>query len=271
MDGKLNGITQTGGTLSGVGTVGRVTGTTPTTAVGGTVAPGDNAGDAQPQGKLTINPGAGLAENFGSGTTLNFDLTRASTGAGVAGGYDQLVVSSGTLNLGGANVTGVVGPDVNVGDRFTIIQLTGGAFLGATKFATADVVFINGSKFAVTYNTGTNGSVVLERQLTSVSTTVTSLPSPVKYGDTGSFVITATLTAEQGAGPVPDGSRSRSTSRTAPATCCSEGHRDDERQGDVRPAAGIGVVLSPGTYTVEAIPAPMNGSPRPRPPRPRRS
>jgi outer membrane autotransporter protein len=111
--------------------------------------------EQSPSGTLTANGNV----TFGASTTFNLELN----GIPVAQ-YDRLT-SSGTVTLGGANLTGSLGagftpPD---GTPFTILQSTG-TITG--KFAQGDSINFGGQNFQITYNPN---SVVL---------TATAAPSP---------------------------------------------------------------------------------------------
>jgi autotransporter-associated beta strand protein len=102
---------------------------------------------------------------FSSGSTFAAALDGATAGAN---GYDQLNVTSGTVNLGGStlNVSIGTGFTPKIGETFTIIQNGGssaitGTFNGLPEGGTFST---GGMTFQITYVGGSNGkSVVLTR------------------------------------------------------------------------------------------------------------
>src|SRR5262249_54282284 len=151
-------LANTAATVSGTGTVRSFLGGA--SGPVGTINPGQNGTQATRFGNLTTNGPSTL----GASTSFFVDLDDDAAGAGV--GYDQLVIGAGgMLNLNGAVLTGLATSKVLQGDTFTIIKATGGGIITG-KFAEAfdpNEVYISGQKFLVTYNTGSNGSVVLTR------------------------------------------------------------------------------------------------------------
>jgi autotransporter-associated beta strand protein len=126
-DANINSATTinvgTGATLSGNGgTVG------PVSDVGGTIAPGDTIGSTGP-GVLTANGNVTLDAN----STFSIRLGVVSETDG-----DQLLLSSGAITLGGANLVVNTGASVNdptladVGDLYTIVN--GGYNTGTSGF-----------------------------------------------------------------------------------------------------------------------------------------
>jgi autotransporter-associated beta strand protein len=196
VDGTVSDVSLTGGTLSGKGTVATITGQPPTNAAAvGTVSPGDNGSPATAVGILTSG-----SATWGNSTTFAVNLSdTSSTQTPVAGtDYDQLQVN-GFLDLGGATLTGSVSGSIPVGDKFTIIQISGGTLVGA--FTQGGTVYLDGNKFTVKYDY-TNGKVILEKVLASATLTVApSVTAPV-YGQAVTF--TATLKPETGAIPTTD-------------------------------------------------------------------
>ncbi len=199
VDGKVGNVALTGGTLSGKGgtgtqQVGTITGAPPTTPAVGTVNPGDN-GSAVLSGILHSS-----TVLWGSGTTFFVNLNDSSPPNPIAGlDYDQLFVN-GDITLGGATLTGLAGPSVQLGDKFTIIQTSGGTVKGT--FAPAAVVFLGPSKFTIDYSDPTK--VVLTKVIANATVATTpSLPSPSPYG--ADVMFTATLTPETGATVPPSG------------------------------------------------------------------
>jgi autotransporter-associated beta strand protein len=264
VDGMVNTVTLSGtGTVSGVGTVGRINvGTAAAPTPNGTIAPGDNL-TFSPEGRLTVNPGGAMTWN--SGTSFLVNLTDATLGAGNQGGYDQLVVSSGSLSLNGAKLVGLVGPVIGLGDEFTIIQMTNGAILASTKFAPVldaagnpiadpDLVFVNGAKFRVIYTVGANGSVVLRREINTTTTDLTTSGSPTAYGQTGGFQFIAKVTGEPGAGSPPTSTTVSLvvTNASGAAVYTNTISLDATGKAVFDPQAELGLVFPVDTYTAVA-------------------
>ena len=122
-------------TLGGTGTVGTITGT-------GTVAPGVGAGILNVAGNVIFSAFGIMAIEIG-GTTAGMQ-------------HDRLAVT-GTVDLAGASLQGVLinGFAPAIGDAFTILQSNGGI---AGQFAQGSSVVFNGVTFAISYN---QNSVVL--------------------------------------------------------------------------------------------------------------
>lgn len=172
VDGSIGSTILSGGTLGGVGTVGTITTT------GGTISPGDTLG--------TLNSG-GVAMN--SATAMHVDIN---------GGSSDLLNVSGTVNLGGANLTVAMSSTPALGTALTIVQSTG-AITGT--FAQGASIIINGQKFAITYNAN---SVVLTAVKANTTSNVTSSANPAAFGQPVTF--TATVVGEAGANGTPTGS-----------------------------------------------------------------
>jgi hypothetical protein len=135
-----------GGVLSGQGTVG------PVTAVGGTIAPGDNG-----PGVLSI---AGPATLFSS-TTLRAVCNGLTPGSG----YAQLQ-ASGPITLGDATLNLVLGFVPPVGSSFEIITNASSAPINGTfaGLSEGSVFSVANYQFQITYQGGTGGdSIVLTR------------------------------------------------------------------------------------------------------------
>src|SRR5262249_24527412 len=124
VNGTVGNVRLNGGTLGGVGSVGPLT-VDPTN--GGTVSP------AGP-------PRALVGTLTDSGTVTFNDKTTFFVNLNSASSYDQLNVigTPGTIDLGLANLAGLVGPGVNINDTFTIIHAAGGI---TGIFAQGDKVF----------------------------------------------------------------------------------------------------------------------------------
>jgi autotransporter-associated beta strand protein len=184
--------------VSGVGTVTNVTGVGGTAAIGA-VSPGSN-GAVNPRGTLTINGNP----KWGANTTLSVDLE--NTGSAIEN--DKIVINTaGAVDLGNAVLMGRSGAGVQIGDSFTILEVTGGGTIDPSTFLNRDIngvktpiaqggtVFIGGQKYTVQYNAT---SIVLTRQLAVLQTfTVATNPANPIYG--ANVVIVATVVPEPGA------------------------------------------------------------------------
>lgn len=172
VDGSIGSTILSGGALGGVGTLGTVT------ATGGTISPGDTLG--------TLNIGS-VAMN--SATSLHVDIN---------GGSSDLLHVTGTVNLGGGNLTVAMSSTPALGTALTIVQSTG-AITGT--FAEGASVIVNGQKFSITYNTN---SVVLTAVKANTTSAATSSANPAAFGQPVTF--TATVVGEAGANGTPTGS-----------------------------------------------------------------
>jgi fibronectin-binding autotransporter adhesin len=149
-----------GGTLGGTGMVGTVT----STSSGGTVSPGSGPGILN-----TSNI------NLSTGSPV-FSIELNGTSAGT--GYDQLNVT-GTVNLSGATLNGIVSFAPAAGTTFTIINNDGsdavtGTFSGLPEGAG---VTLSGQTFTISYVGGTGNDVVLTRAAPNVTLTNGVTPS----------------------------------------------------------------------------------------------
>jgi autotransporter-associated beta strand protein len=196
----LSGATSASASLSGNGAVASIS------AAGiGTVNPGVNKASPT-HGILNVNSALVLGAN----DTFFVDLANPSGTHPnpVAGSdYDQLSVN-GTVTLGNALLSGSVGAGAQAlsgttGDKFTVIQATGGIngqFDGIINGARAaipqdGVVFLNGQKCTVHYF---SNSVVLTHVLESLTSfSLASSVDPSAYGQP--VIFTATLVPEAGA------------------------------------------------------------------------
>jgi autotransporter-associated beta strand protein len=191
VDTSAGDISLAGGTLTGSGTVGTVSGQPPAAApAAGTIAPGGS-------GSAAIGTLRGQTVTMGAPTTFSVDLSHISTGAPAAGRDNDLLAVTGDIFLGGATLTGSPQASVQVGDRFTVIQTTGGTVHGA--FAQGATLFLGGQKFSV--DTSDPTKVVLQRVQANTSVSVSSSANPAAYGQT--VLYTATVAPEAGAGAVP--------------------------------------------------------------------
>jgi autotransporter-associated beta strand protein len=207
VDGQVGDVALSGGTLSGIGIVGNVGGTTPSTQPAvGTVNPGDNGSPSTDTGILTVGTPLNSANvTWGNQSVYSVDLlvgspdiTNPSPGNGF---YDQLLVN-GNVNLGGATLTGTAGPNINLGDKFVIIQTAGGGVVTGTfdvpgTSTPATGAFVGGQKFSIDYGDPTR--VILTKELANInSVTIVGSPvSPSVFSQPVTF--TATFNPETGA------------------------------------------------------------------------
>src|SRR5437773_1129908 len=137
-------VSLNGGTLGGTGTVGAIT----STGSGGSVAPGVEVGILA-SGNVNWSSGS-------PGFVVQLNGTTAGTG------YDQLNVT-GSVNLGGATLSGTLGFSPPNGTSFTIINNDGGdavigTFAGLPEGST---VVLSGQSLQISYVGGTGNDVVL--------------------------------------------------------------------------------------------------------------
>jgi len=191
VDGSIANVQLNGGSVSGKGTVGTITGNG-SPAIG-TIDPGDN-GTATPYGTLTSN-----GTNLWANTTTFFVDLRDNTLPGTD--FDQLLVK-GDLNLNNATLTGSAAANIPLNETFTILKTTGTLFNTGTfaGIAQGGALFLNANKFIVTYNYGVGGSVVLQKVKENVTLSVGSVPNPSVYG--AAITFTATVVPENG-DPIP--------------------------------------------------------------------
>ncbi len=245
VDGIIGNVVLDGGTISGTGTVGTIF----STINGGTVEPGDTV-PASALGTLTaaggtLSPSDVLFVNLSNPGVPTSDLLNVT----------------GTIDLGGASLAGLVTPTVVVGNQFTILQ-TGpngviGQFAGQSTAPvagglSATIAYIDNQKFVVDYF---SNHVVLTRQLANVTMALApSIASPV-YGERETFV--ASFTPESASLAVsgnvifnvtdPSGNPFQFTVAINPAT----------NSATLDLAAALGVPMVLGTYTV--VSATYNG------------
>lgn len=205
-----------GGTVSGNGNVTSIN--YASTAASGTIDPGDNyklgqgndetSGLFTSTGNVTLNSNDTVYVNLGLPTNPSLPPTNNN---------NDILDVTGTLDLAGAMLNGLVDPHVLIGDSYTIINAGSvvGTFVNQGPIITnpaesdalyATVSYIDGVKFEVDYISTANNGIVnrvdVIRELAQVTMTVTpSSTSPV-YGQDEQFI--ATLTAETGA-PNPTG------------------------------------------------------------------
>ncbi|HEV7364629.1 MAG TPA: autotransporter-associated beta strand repeat-containing protein, partial [Gemmatimonadales bacterium] len=152
-------VSLNGGTLGGTGTVGAIT----STALGGTVSPG--------QGPGILNSGNLNWSTGGPSFVVELNGTTAGTG------YDRLNVI-GTVNLGGATLTALVGFATTNGMTFTVITNDGadavtGTFTGLPEGST---LVLGGLGFKISYVGGTGNDVVLTRTAPTLAVASSVLP-----------------------------------------------------------------------------------------------
>lgn len=242
---KVGEIRLDGGSLSGTGTTGPITGNNGGTAIG-SVQPG-----------TPLNPAGVLSSgnvNWGPDTVYSVTLATTTPGNPAVGtDYDQLAVN-GTVSLNGATLTGTFGPGITFGDRFTIITATGGVTGRFAEPFGSGVVFIEGQKFTVDYSNP--NQVVLQKIRANSTVTVTSSQNPSTYGQVLTF--TATIIAEPGAGPIPITSNvtfSIDGTSYSPVTITTAG---TTVVVTFDPQAALGGALPPGSHVITAT---FNGDP----------
>lgn len=194
VDGTVAGVQNNGGLLAGNGSVGGVS------SVGGTLLPGHPGTSTTPQptpGQLT----AGASVAFDSGSTFASLLNGTSPGNGVTG-YGQLIVSAGSISLGGAKLDVGLGTSYTptVGDQLIIIQNNTGTAINGTFSSLPEgaEVTAGSSLFRISY-LGTNGSgdsVVLSA--VAAPSTTTLLPVQIPSNSGQPFTISAQVTGTQG-------------------------------------------------------------------------
>ncbi|HXG08193.1 MAG TPA: Ig-like domain repeat protein [Gemmataceae bacterium] len=162
VDGSIGNVELNGGTLGGGGTVGTITSRTP----GGVVNPGPTP---------TILRSGNVVWN--GATTFFVDLGGSTPGTN----QDQLQVT-GTINLGGANLTGAIPAGAAINDTLVIITATGGV---TGTFAQGNQVTISGRRFEILYSAN---NVVLAPERTATTTTLTQSVNPSVFGQPVSFV-----------------------------------------------------------------------------------
>jgi autotransporter-associated beta strand protein len=206
--GKINSVIINGGTVGGTGTVGNLGGPFGSPVPTGTIQPGDQLA-ANPNGVLTVNPG-GAGETWGSTTTFSVNLIDADNvhPPVVGTDYSQLVVN-GNISLGGAQLTGLVGNNVGIGDSFIILRTTGGGIVsgnfadpfGNDTVTGLPIAYVDGVKFDVDYSNNTQVKLIRVKENATL-TMVSNQPSDTTvYGQEIQF--TASMAAEAGGMNVP--------------------------------------------------------------------
>jgi autotransporter-associated beta strand protein len=203
--GSIGGVSLSGGSVSGTGTVGYIT----SGAAGGTIDAGDNF-PAESIGTLTTDSSSsGVASPIVTLTPA--DNVFVDIGLPASTNSDLLDVNNAGIALGGASLSGVVDPHIQIGDAYTIIQtdynggakpadVVTGTFAGLTMTKPASayaatITYIQGQKFEVDYYTD---HVTITRELAAVTLTLAPTVSNPVYGQDEGFQ--ATLTPEAGGG-----------------------------------------------------------------------
>ena len=170
-----------GGTLSGTGSVGDVS-----VNSGGILSPGDSGGS----GIGTLNTGN---LTFGAGASYYADLANGTPSS------DKINVT-GTVNLGGANLTLRGGRTVVANEALALIQNDGTDVIGGTfsGFPEGAPLSLAGAVYAVTYQGNRDGTAndmcLASQQAPTVATPATATPSPV----TGTTTVLSVLGADDG-------------------------------------------------------------------------
>lgn len=241
VNGTIANAVLTGGTLSGVGTVGTIAGSSG--AAVGTVDPGKNGPATAVIGTLTAQ-----TTTFDSNTTFFVNITHTAAGStpmvGVPGVDNDFLAVTGDIFLNGATIDGLVAANVVVDDEFTIIQTTGGTVQGTfNEPFVAGAVYLGGIKFNIDYSDNTK--VVLRRVRATATVQIASSANPSVYGQAVTY--TVTMDPEDGAGPVPT---------TTTVTFVFDGNSygpvnvDSNGQATFNPQTAIGGPLSVGTHTL---------------------
>ncbi len=149
-------VISNGNILGGSGTVGRIT-----VASGGTVAPGNSAGQLNSSNAT-----------FQAGSLFQVELNGATAGTG----YDRLAVR-GTISLGGATLAPTLGFASSLSNSFMILENDGvdaitGTFAGLSQNA---VLSVSSIPFRISYTGGTGNDVVLTQIAPLPSLTAQSL------------------------------------------------------------------------------------------------
>ena len=187
VDGSVGAVQLAGGALGGTGTVGAIGSNPGTPGNGGTVSPG-----------ITF-PASAIGTLTGSSAILNSSNVVAVDLSNPGSPTNDVLQIVGSIDLGGAALTGTVAPNVGLGDVFTII--TAGSVTGhfparrrippSRAQTSATIAFIDNQKFVVNYFAD---HVVLDRQLSNVTMGLAKTIAAPVYGQPEKFV--ATLTPE---------------------------------------------------------------------------
>jgi len=198
--GPFSPVSLAGGSLNGNGSVGAVTSSAPVApSNASTLAMGDSSPGNISPGILTVQGNVAL------NAQTNFFFELDGDNIGVGPGFSSQLMVNGTVNLGGAVLTGVLdsGYQPAVGHSWVILQSTGaisGQFAQGGNNAT---FFLGNIKFLVTIaNNGATNTVTLTRE--ALNTTTSVAVAPASGVPNTSYTITATVTPEAGAtGPTP--------------------------------------------------------------------
>jgi autotransporter-associated beta strand protein len=242
----LAAVSLNGGTLGGNGSVGQVTATTK----GGVLMGGDPFPITP--GTLNITTVAGSPSVLNNATKFVVQLNTPADGpsslitlTGPAGGT--------ALNLGNAVLAAVLDPNIKIGNTFTIIQAVSGTITGrfqekyGEEANTDGIAFLSGEKFDVHY---TPTQVTLTRALENATVSLTSSANPSVFGQDPTF--TATVTAEVGAGTVPDGDTVQFTLLQGTTVLLQKTIATVGQKAVFDPQAYGVYPLAVGSYTVQA-------------------
>ncbi len=237
VDTTIGPVQLNGGSLSGNGTVGNLTGSISPSAVG-FITPGVTYA-ANTVGILTTGNAT-----WGGSTTYFVNLSNDVPLSPIVPGvdHDQLIVR-GNITLGGAKLQGTFGAGIRDLDSFTIIQTTGGGVVSGT-FQSGGSVFIGQQKFTINYF---SDRVVLTKVKANAALSLTSSINPSTFQQPVLF--TATLVPETGAGAIPPGS-------TVTFTLDGVTYPAVPVVGNVatfNPQTALGGPLSGGTHTLSAV------------------
>jgi fibronectin-binding autotransporter adhesin len=162
-----NATVASGGTIGGTGTVAG----TVSVQSGGTLSPGSSPG-VFTVGSLTL----------ASGATFVAELNGTAAGTG----YDQVLVTGGTVALGGSTLSVALGFSPNLGDSFTIISNAPNAAISGTfdSLPEGGTFLVGSSLFQISYLGNGGNDVVL---------TVVPEPSTIALCGLGLMAVTAAL------------------------------------------------------------------------------
>jgi len=191
VDTSVGPVQLLGGTLSGNGSVGTITGSAGAAAVG-IVAPGDNW-TSSISGVLFSG-----STVWGPQTTFSIDLSSSTPGSPTPGSdYDQLQVN-GDIELGDAVLDAHYGSGIKINDVFTIITTTGQVHGKFQQFNNQDIVFVTGQKFTIEYQ---SDAVILHKVRADATVSMTSAPNPSTLNQPVTLV--ATVVPEVGSSLIP--------------------------------------------------------------------
>ncbi|MEO5802758.1 MAG: GH25 family lysozyme [Verrucomicrobiota bacterium] len=163
-------VTVNSGTLGGIGTISGAI----AVQSGGTISPGASIGT------LTLNS----VPMFNGTTFVEIDRNGGSPLA------DKIVLTSGTLNYGGALVVTNIGATLTGGEMFTNFNATSGSYTGAFVTNTLPIL-TNGLNWYLGHLT-TNGTIKVNRRPVANSVIVTNNPTQVLQISVASLTSNAT-------------------------------------------------------------------------------